>query len=50
MKLDTSGLESATFLSGAGSTELLDGLSSAPSFGIPNARNVSENYVILSSY
>lgn len=39
MKLDTSGLESAAFLSGAGSADLLNGLSSAPSFDIPNATN-----------
>lgn len=49
MKLDTSGLESTTFLSGMSSTELLGGLSAVPSFDVPNATNVSDN-VLLSSH
>lgn len=48
MKLDTSGLESATYFSGSSSTELLGGLSTVPSFDVPNAANVSDN-VLLSS-
>lgn len=45
MKLDFSGLEPASPFSGVGS-ELVDGLSCAPSFEIPNTTNVSSRGLV----
>ena len=49
MKLDTSGLESTAPLFGSSSSELLDEISAAPSFALPNTINVSSNVVLLFS-
>ena len=49
MKLDTSGLESTAPLFGSSSSELVDEISAAPSFALPNTINVSSNVVLLFS-
>jgi hypothetical protein len=48
MKLDTSGLESTAPFFGS-SNELIDGISAAPFFEVPNTTNVSDNGCLLYS-